>query len=376
MRLIIKYYWMFQIIAFLLPLIGLPFPVAVFKIPDNDSYIIDGSMTLWGTQSGIFPDTFSINTLIYISSIVCSWIVIISSFLLPIFSARSIKRKERLEKRILIIWIFIASLLVGILLFWTTMINNTIGALMPPALQDTNFWEFFTPGFGFFSLLISAGCVYAGALLYWKRRSEETLRSAKIPIAESLNNRKEKFEIKEDLEIGAFWITFILAIALTFWILITIGIFLMPNMSPLFYILIPLMFWGGFFFILNIIIKYTRGATKVRTLTITEEEIRLQFPNKPFFQINWETFDKILINERTENLPLVRRYGKSFKINYFILVFEGNSGLVSKFEISTMELNYNKLISFIYKLNEFALKKDKEVIINSANIKIRLKRSI
>ncbi|MFX1493163.1 MAG: hypothetical protein ACFFBZ_02660 [Promethearchaeota archaeon] len=373
MRHIYKFYWIFQIFAFLLPLIGLPFPVAIFKIPDNGSYIIDGSITLWGTQSGIFPDSFMINSLIFIVSIICSLVVIISSFTLPSISARSIRKKEKLEKRILIIWIFIASLFVGILLFWTIMINNNIGVTMPPVLHDTNFWEFFTPGFGFFTLLTSAGCIYTGAFLYWKRHREESLKRVSIPILEG----EEKFEIKEDLEKNAFWITFIFMIILTFWILITIAIFshFIPNIPPLVYVLV-LIFWGGFFYVLRIAVKYTRGATEVRTLTITEHEIRFQFPNKPIFQINWETFDKIYINERTENLPLVRRYGKGFKINYYILLFEGNSGLLRNFEISAIELNYNKLISFIYKLNEFALKKNKQVLINSATIKIRLNGSV
>ncbi|MFX0026487.1 MAG: hypothetical protein ACFE8M_08715 [Candidatus Hermodarchaeota archaeon] len=373
MRLIYKYYWIFQIVAFLLPLIGLPFPVVIFKIPDNGSYIIDGSITLWGTQSGIFPETFRINTFIFITSIICSLTVIVSSFTLPSISAHSIKKKEKLEKRILIIWIFIASLFVGILLFWTIMINNSIGVTMPPLLQDTNFWEFFTLGFGFFTLLTSAGCIYTGAFLYWKRRKEESLKRVEIPILKG----EEKFEIKEDLEKNAFWTMFIFMIILTFWILITIAIFshFIPNIPPLVYVLV-LIFWGGFFYVLRKTVKYMQGSTKVRTLTITEHEIRFQFPNKPVFKINWEVFDKININERTENLPFVRRYGKGFKINYYIILFEGKSGLLSNFEMSAMEINYNKLISFIYKLNEFALKKNKQVIINSATIKIRLKRYI
>ncbi len=376
LRLLYKYYWIFPIFSFLLPLIGLPLPIVIFKIPDI-------SITLWGTYYGIFPNTFGSggfidNIVISITSNACSWAVIISSFILPGFTARSIKKKERMEKGIFIRWLSIASLFVGVLIYWTIMINNTIGSVMPPELQDVNFWEDFKLGAGFFTLLISAGFIVTGAFLYWKRLREVakiSMIQAETPLIEKSSPQEQKmFEIKEDLELGAFWVTFTMMIALTFWILITITIFFVPDAPFILYILTFPILWGSFFYLLHKILKLMRGATETKTLIITEKKIEIQFPKRAVFQVEWDSFERIEINERWEVLPFFRYYGKGIKICYFILIFEGESGFLTNFEMSPFQLSSKTLNKFIYKLQQCAPKKNKLVNINSTIIKKKLYR--
>ncbi|MFX1317022.1 MAG: hypothetical protein ACFE9T_14260 [Promethearchaeota archaeon] len=380
MKLLYKNYWIFQIFSFLIPLIGLYFPVVIYKIPENGSYIVDGSITLWGTYRGAFPgysqtEGFIENILISIVSNVCSWALVISSFSLPFISARSIKRKEKMEKSILITWISIASLFVGILVFWTIIINTTIGTVLAPELQDTNFWKYFTPGFGFFTPLISAGILYTSAYLYWKRFREEEIISkirAEVALLEPPRTQEQKrYEFKETLEKGAFLITLIMMIILAFWILITIALFFMPDAPFLLYILVLPILWGGYFFIFYKVRKFTRGATKIRTLTITDEKIEIQLPNRPIFQVNWDSFEVIEIKEREEIEKFPMSRGKGFRVYYFIFIFKAHSEVLTNFEIYGFELSSDLLDNFILKLKEVASEKNKVVDILSKVIKDR-----
>ncbi|MFW9942507.1 MAG: hypothetical protein ACFFFT_15820 [Candidatus Thorarchaeota archaeon] len=381
MNLLYKYYWIFPIFSFLLPLIGLPLPVVIFKIPDNGSYIVDGSITLWGTYYGNFPDTFDSggfidNTLITISSNACSWAIIISSFIVPGFTARSIKRKEKMEKGIFIRWISIASLFVSVLIYWSIMINNTIGTVMPPAFQDTNFWKYFRPGAGFYTLLTSAGFIIIGAFLYWKRLRESgksLMIQSEIPMIEKPDIQEQKmFEIKEDLELGAFWVTFTMMIVLTFWILITTAIFFAHDVPFLLYLIIIPILWGGFFYVLHKVLKYMRGSTEIRTLTITENKIEIQFPRRPVFHVNWDKFDSIEINERWEILRFPRNYGKGIKIYYINIIFKTESAVLTNFEISLFELKSKTLCTFINKLYQCASKKNKNLNNKSSIIRKKI----
>ncbi|TFG30377.1 MAG: zinc ribbon domain-containing protein [Promethearchaeota archaeon] len=218
------------------------------------------------------------------------------------------------------------------------------------------------------NIVTSMYCRYCGMSL--EEIQPVNIEAAQVPVTSETN----KVEFNASYKGKKYGLNFCVLIFFIF----MLGLMILPT------ILFPLGIFGTLIMFIIVFpmllclliytLRYTRGMEKIRTFSISDQAIKIIFPNKPPFQINWSDFDTIHIYKYYIFIPalwdLLSSRRKAYKINFLskdVLKNETSIELEKDFNRS----GFKKIKSLI---EQYAHRLNKEYIWGKNIQKVRRKR--